>query len=275
MKSFKEFKNISELPPKISVFPLAGALLLPRTQLPLNIFENRYLEMVDDAMSNNRLIAMIQSNKDEGDELYKTGCLGKITSYSEVANSRMLITLSGVCRFNIGQELEVVTPYRQFQLNYEKFSSDLIKGSGEEEVDREKLVESLKKYLEHNNLTIDWDAINNSSTGVLTPAAIIIAGSRPIAKATGNGAPGSGRDFMKVPTSRHSLTLKPRIFLSNTSIRLYERLPRPETGSFVTETAPVMNDPPSPLLCLGIGKTPRSTSSPVKQFSCQSASVVS
>ena len=82
MKSFKEFKNISELPPKISVFPLSGALLLPRTQLPLNIFENRYLEMVDDAMSNNRLIAMIQSNKDEGNELYKTGCLGKITSYS-------------------------------------------------------------------------------------------------------------------------------------------------------------------------------------------------
>ena len=98
MKSFKEFKNINELPPKISVFPLAGALLLPRTQLPLNIFENRYLEMVDDAMSNNRIIAMIQSNKDDNNALYKTGCLGKITSYSEVANSRILITLSGfVC----------------------------------------------------------------------------------------------------------------------------------------------------------------------------------
>jgi len=71
MKSFKEFKNINELPPKVSVFPLAGALLLPRTQLPLNIFENRYLEMVDDAMSNNRIIAMIQSNKDDNNALYK------------------------------------------------------------------------------------------------------------------------------------------------------------------------------------------------------------
>ena len=89
MKSFKEFKNISELPPKISVFPLAGALLLPRTQLPLNIFENRYLEMVDDAMSNNRLIAMIQSTKDEGDEIYKTGCLENIHSSREVTNPRM------------------------------------------------------------------------------------------------------------------------------------------------------------------------------------------
>jgi Lon protease-like protein len=179
MKSFKEFKNISELPPKISVFPLAGALLLPRTQLPLNIFENRYLEMVDDAMSNNRLIAMIQSNKDGGHELYKTGCLGKITSYSEVANSRMLITLSGVCRFNIGQELEVVTPYRQFQVNYDRFSSDLIKGCGEEEVERENLIEALKKYLEHNNLTIDWDAINNSSTELLVNSLCILSPYKP------------------------------------------------------------------------------------------------
>jgi Lon protease-like protein len=179
MKSFKEFKTIDELPPKISVFPLPGALLLPRTQLPLNIFENRYLEMVDDAMSNNRLIAMIQSNKDHGDSLYKTGCLGKITSYSEVANSRMLITLSGVCRFNIGPELEVVTPYRQFQVNYEKFSSDLTKGHGEKEVQREKLIESLKKYLEHNNLTIDWDAINNSSTELLVNSLCILSPYNP------------------------------------------------------------------------------------------------
>lgn len=179
MKSFKEFKNINELPPKVSVFPLEGALLLPRTQLPLNIFENRYLEMVDDAMSNNRIIAMIQSNKDDNNTLYKTGCLGKITSYSEVANSRILITLSGVCRFNIASELEVVTPYRQFQVNYENFSTDLVKGHGEEEVEREKLIESLKKYLEHNNLTIDWNAIDNSSTELLVNSLCILSPYKP------------------------------------------------------------------------------------------------
>ena len=175
MKSFKKYKNIEELPPKVSVFPLPGAILLPRTQLPLNIFEERYLEMVDHAMSGDRLMAMIQTNKDDGNSLYSTGCLGKITSYSEVANKRMLITLSGICRFTIGTELEVVTPYRQFQVDYTKFSSDLVKGHGEDSVKRDKLIDSLKKYLEHNNLTIDWDAISNSSTELLVNSLCILS----------------------------------------------------------------------------------------------------
>jgi Lon protease-like protein len=81
MKSLKEYKNIEELPPKLSIFPLPGALLLPRTQLPLNIFEPRYLEMVDDALTSNRLIAMIQNQSDNKDSLFKVGCVGKITSY--------------------------------------------------------------------------------------------------------------------------------------------------------------------------------------------------
>ena len=89
MKSFKEFKNINELPPKVSVFPLAGALLLPRTQLPLNIFENRYLEMVDDAMSNNRMIAMIQSNKDNNN--VGVDALSGNTAISGAANTVLTI----------------------------------------------------------------------------------------------------------------------------------------------------------------------------------------
>ena len=107
MKSLKEYNNISELPPKLSVFPLPGALLLPRTQLPLNIFEPQYLEMIDDALSDNRLIAMIQTQADNKGQLFKIGCVGKIVSYNELTNNRMLITLSGVCRFSVGQELEV------------------------------------------------------------------------------------------------------------------------------------------------------------------------
>ena len=111
----------------------------------------------------------------------------------------------------------------------------------------------------------------SSSTGVRTPAAIITAGSSPIAKATSKAASGSGRLRMNVPTSRHSLTLKPKMLRSSISIRLYDRLPRPLTGSLVTLTAPVMKAPPSPREWVGIGMAVRSTSSPVTQLSCQAA----
>ena len=111
----------------------------------------------------------------------------------------------------------------------------------------------------------------SSSTGVRTPAAIITTGSSPMASATSNGASGSGRLRMNVPTSRHSFTLKPRILRSSISIRLYDRLPRPLTGSLVTLTAPVMKAPPSPREWVGIGMVPRCTSSPVTQLSCQLA----
>ena len=179
MKSLKEYNNTAELPPKLSVFPLPGALLLPRTQLPLNIFEPRYLEMIDDALSSNRLIAMIQTQADNNGRLFKVGCVGKIISYNELTNNRMLITLSGVCRFSVGQELEVVTPYRQFQVDYKEFSNDLIKGFDEENVDREKLQLCLKKYLDHNNLDVDWESIKNSPTELLVNSLCLLSPYRP------------------------------------------------------------------------------------------------
>jgi len=179
MKSLKEYKNTEELPPKLSIFPLPGALLLPRTQLPLNIFEPRYLEMVDDALSSNRLIAMIQTHSDNKDSLFKVGCVGKITSYSELTNNRILITLTGVCRFSVCQELEVVTPYRQFQVNYKQFSDDLLKGFGEKSVDRERLLICLKKYLDQNNLEVDWVSIRNSPTELLVNSLCLLSPYRP------------------------------------------------------------------------------------------------
>ena len=179
MKSFKEYNNVEELPPKLSIFPLPGALLLPRTQLPLNIFEPRYLEMVDDALSNNRLIAMIQNQPEKNGQLFKVGCVGKIISYSELSNNRMLITLLGVCRFYVGQELEVVTPYRQFQVDYKEFSNDLLKNFDEENVDREKLQICLKKYLEHNNLEVDWESIKNSPTELLVNSLCLLSPYKP------------------------------------------------------------------------------------------------
>ena len=179
MKSLKEYKNIEELPPKLSIFPLPGALLLPRTQLPLNIFEPRYLEMVDDALTSNRLIAMIQTQSDNKDSLFKVGCVGKITSYSELTNNRIVITLTGVCRFSVGQELEVVTPYRQFQVNYEQFTNDLLKGFGEKNVNREGLLVCLKKYLDQNNLEVDWNSIKNSPTELLVNSLCLLSPYRP------------------------------------------------------------------------------------------------
>ena len=179
MRSLKEYKNIKELPPKLSIFPLPGALLLPRTQLPLNIFEPRYLEMVDDALTSNRLIAMIQTQSDNKDSLFKVGCVGKITSYSELTNNRIVITLTGVCRFSVGQELEVVTPYRQFQVNYEQFANDLLKGFGEKNVNREGLLVCLKKYLDQNNLEGDWNAIKNSPTELLVNSLCLLSPYRP------------------------------------------------------------------------------------------------
>ena len=179
MRSLKEYKNIKELPPKLSIFPLPGALLLPRTQLPLNIFEPRYLEMVDDALTSNRLIAMIQTQSDNKDSLFKVGCVGKITSYSELTNNRIVITLTGVCRFSVGQELEVVTPYRQFQVNYEQFTNDLLKGFGEKNVNREGLLVCLKKYLDQNNLEVDWNSIKNSPTELLVNSLCLLSPYRP------------------------------------------------------------------------------------------------
>ena len=167
MRNLYEYNTVSDLPLKIPVFPLSGALLLPRTQLPLNIFEPRYLEMIDNVISNNRLIGMIQSKPSEENEFFLIGCMGRITSFSELTNNRFLITLTGICRFKILQELEVLTPYRQFKISCDDFRNDLTKGKGEDEADRERLLEVLKKYLEKNNLQADWEAINNSSTELL------------------------------------------------------------------------------------------------------------
>ena len=135
--------------------------------------------MIDDALSSNRLIAMIQTQTDNKGKLFKIGCVGKIISYNELTNNRMLITLSGVCRFSVGQELEVVTPYRQFQVDYKEFTNDLVKGFDEENVDREKLQLCLKKYLDHNNLDVDWESIKNSPTELLVNSLCLLSPYRP------------------------------------------------------------------------------------------------
>ena len=171
--------SIEDLPKRIPIFPLTGAVLFPGTQLPLNIFESRYINMIDDALaSSDRLIAMIQptSSKDSDSKILKNvGCIGKITTFNEIEDNRYLITLTGIIRFKIKEELDTTTPYRQIIPDFTNFNTDL-EDQNVESIDREKLLGLIKKYLEHRNMLTDWDIIQQTSTeqlinysGVLVP----------------------------------------------------------------------------------------------------------
>ena len=167
MSSLYKYKKIEEIPSKISIFPLNGALLLPRSQLPLNIFEPRYLEMIDNSISSDRLIGMIQTQESNENQLYPIGCVGKITSFTELSDSRFIITLNGICRYKVTQELDTLTPYRQVKVSYEDFENDLTPGFNQDKANRDKLLDVLKRYLEKNNLQIDWEAVKGSLTETL------------------------------------------------------------------------------------------------------------
>jgi len=168
----------SDLAEVIPVFPLAGALLLPRGQMPLNIFEARYLVMVDDALRlGHRLIGMIQpdnAHPGSGSEarpyLYRVGCVGRITQLAESGDGRYLIQLTGVARFRITEELVVPTPYRQCRVHYNDFVDDFTARKGEAAVDRPHLLQALRRFLEVNNLKADWDGIENAPNEALVNA---------------------------------------------------------------------------------------------------------
>jgi hypothetical protein len=165
-----------DLPDVIPVFPLAGALLLPRGQLPLNIFEPRYLAMIDDALrSGLRLIGMVQPDPghpgtEDRPGLYKTGCVGRLTQIAESGDGRYLIQLTGIARFRIAQELDVATPYRQCRVSFEPFTDDFLARKGEDDVDRGRLLKALKDFLEANNLKADWQGIENAPNEALVNA---------------------------------------------------------------------------------------------------------
>lgn len=161
-----------DLPPVIPVFPLAHALLLPRGRLPLNIFEPRYLAMVDHAMRTTRVIGMIQPcgngmSQTTRPELFPVGCLGRLTSWGEAGDGRVLITLTGVARFKVEAELDSATPYRQVQANYKAFPHDLEDGEDGLDVDRGRLAASLKCYLKQHSIDADWHSIERAPAEVL------------------------------------------------------------------------------------------------------------
>jgi len=161
------------------VFPLRGALLLPRGQLPLNIFEPRYLALIDDVLAGDRMIGILQpklaqdtaeSPADKSVALRTIGGAGRITTLQETDDGRYLLTLTGICRFKLTRELPLDKPYRVCQADYTGFEADLQKGFGEEAVDREHLLRTLKDYLESQDLKADWDAITRSSNEFLVNA---------------------------------------------------------------------------------------------------------
>jgi Lon protease-like protein len=155
------YARADDLPEVVPVFPLDGALLLPRGGLPLNIFEPRYLNMVDDAMAGDRLIGMVQT-RPGGDrshpELAAIGCVGRITSYAETPDGRYLITLTGVCRFEVDAELPVQTPYRQVRAGFAAFERDLRPEPDAPAFGRPRLLRALKGYLDRRSLEVNWEA---------------------------------------------------------------------------------------------------------------------
>ncbi|MDZ4373432.1 MAG: LON peptidase substrate-binding domain-containing protein [Phenylobacterium sp.] len=160
------YRQISDLPQLIPIFPLDGALLLPGGDLPLQIFEPRYLNMIDDAMAGDRVICMIQTSGGTRarPKLAHVGCLGRITSYAETSDGRYLITLTGLCRFEAGEELDLRLPYRQVRVTYERFEDDLGRDEDAEAEDgaRARFATALKRYLNRRELDIDWETASEA-----------------------------------------------------------------------------------------------------------------
>jgi len=170
------YRGPIDLPETIPVFPLPGALLLPRGQMPLNIFEPRYLAMVDDALRDgHRMVGMIQPDSKQGGgadkpKLFKVGCVGRITQLAESGDGRYLLELTGIARFNVVEELNVSTAYRQCRVTFAPFADDFVPRKGEEAVDRGALLAALSGFLEANNLKADWDGIEKAPNEALVNA---------------------------------------------------------------------------------------------------------
>jgi Lon protease-like protein len=164
----------SDLPDVIPVFPLPGALLLPRGQMPLNIFEPRYVAMIDDALAGQRVIGMIQPDVRHKESarpvLYKVGCAGRITQLAESGDGRYLLELTGIARFEVQEELNVTTPYRQCRVSFARFADDFIARKGEDDVDREAVLAALRDFLKANNLKADWQGIETAPNEALVNA---------------------------------------------------------------------------------------------------------
>ena len=159
----------SDLPDIIPVFPLPGALLLPRSRLPLHIFEPRYLAMIEDVLKTpHRLIGMIQPRgKKASDRMQAIGCAGRVTQFSETEDGRYMVTLSGVSRYRIGAEVDGFTPYRRFESSWAGFEGDLAKSEKDPGFKRQTFFKLLKRYFENRGLSTDWETLKDADDELL------------------------------------------------------------------------------------------------------------
>lgn len=166
------YRNVADMPKELPLFPLRGAILLPRASLTLNVFEPRYLALVDHALAGDRLIGVVQPAAEAGEvespggksfPLRRVGCAGRISSFTESEDGHAVITLAGVARFAVAGEIAGDMPFRMGRVDFGPYTQDFIGGHGEEEVDRPRLIATLRSYLITNNLNADWDRINSAS----------------------------------------------------------------------------------------------------------------
>ena len=171
----ERYRGPADLPQQLPFFPLRGAILLPRARLPLNVFEPRYLEMVDDVMSGARLLGIVQPASGTKEELPQSntvglrgvGCIGRLTTYQEMDDGRIAIALTGIARCALLGEMASGKPYRVYEVRCEDYAGDFVAGEGEADVDRQGLLAALKSYLEARQQRADWSAISKSSSEAL------------------------------------------------------------------------------------------------------------
>jgi len=173
-----------DLPEIIPVFPLPGALLLPRSRLPLHLFEPRYLAMLDDTLKTpGRLIGMVQPNKvpgrDGGTGLHTIGCVGRVTQFSETEDGRYMITLSGLSRFRVVEEVEGFTPYRRAKVSWTGFERDMGPADSDPGFDRERFMNLLSRYFQARELQTDWESLREAEDELLINSLSMLLGFEP------------------------------------------------------------------------------------------------
>ena len=159
-----------DLPDTIPMFPLSGALLLPRTRLPLNLFEPRYLQMLDDVLkTDHRLIGMVQSydGPDGVNKLHSIGCAGRVTAFSETDDGRYMITLAGASRFRLIGEVDGFVPYRRARVNWQGFERDLGDVETDDTFDRQKFIDALGRFFDDQGLQTDWESLREAEDELL------------------------------------------------------------------------------------------------------------
>ena len=164
--------SLQDLPAEIPIFPLSGALLLPEGRLPLNIFEPRYLAMVEDSLAAGRMLGMVQGDPalprvGVDSQTYRVGCLGRISSFAETDDGRLLITLTGVARYRIAEEVAGRRGYRRVRADYLPYAADLALDAPKPQLDREALLGALRPYFRARGIEANWDAVEQTEDAML------------------------------------------------------------------------------------------------------------